>query len=63
MTPDRYEISPAGRRRVQGTAQKRGAKMGLPTWGSFAFGSVFVAVGTGVMFMGMKVIKVAGLSY
>jgi hypothetical protein len=45
MTPDRYEVSSAGRHRMNGFIEKRGAKMGLPSWGGFLFGSVFVAVG------------------
>jgi hypothetical protein len=58
MTPDRYEPSPAGRRRLSGDLQQRGSKMGLPTWGGFLFGSVFVAVGTAIVLVGTKVLPV-----
>ena len=58
MTPDRYEVSPAGRRRMSGFLQKRGSKLGLPTWGGFVFGGLFVAVGTAIILMGTKVFAV-----
>ncbi len=58
MQPDRYEVSPAGRRRLSGTLQQRGSKMGLPTWGGSLFGIPFVAAGTTVALMGTKVIHV-----
>jgi hypothetical protein len=45
MTPDRYEVSSAGRHRMNGFIEKRGTKMGLSSWGGFLFGSVFVAAG------------------
>jgi len=58
VTPDRYEISPAGRRRLSVSLQKRGSRLGLPTWGGFVFGSLFVAVGSFIILAGTKVLKV-----
>jgi hypothetical protein len=58
MTPDRYEVSPAGRRRLTGLLQRRGSKLGLPTWNGLAFGGVFVAAGTAIILTGTKVLKV-----
>jgi hypothetical protein len=58
MQPDRYEVSTAGRHRLSGTLQKRGSKLGLPTAGGFLFGSVFVAIGTGISLVGTKVLQV-----
>jgi hypothetical protein len=58
MTPDRYEISPRGRRRLTGHFQQRGSKLGLPTWAAFGIGSLFVAAGVAIMLAGVKVIKV-----
>ena len=58
MQPDRYELSTAGRHRLSGSAQRRGSKLGLPTAGGFLFGSVFVAVGTGIILVGTKVLQV-----
>jgi hypothetical protein len=58
MQPDRYETSPAGRRRLSGFLQRRTAKLGLPTWGGFAFGGAFVAAGTAIILTGTKVLQV-----
>ena len=58
MMPDRYEPSSAGSRRLSGFLQQRGSKLGLPTWGGFLFGGVFVAVGTAIVLMGTKVLPV-----
>jgi hypothetical protein len=58
MTPDRYEVSPAGNRRLTGVLKQRGVGMGLSTGGGFAFGGVFVAVGAAIILMGTKVIHV-----
>lgn len=58
MSPDRYEPSLPGRRRLSGMMQRRGSKMGLPTWGGFLFGGVFVAAGTGIVLVGTKVLPV-----
>jgi len=57
MNLDRYESS-ANRRRLHGRTEPRGAQTGMPTWGAIAFGGVFVAVGTGVVLMGSRVIPV-----
>lgn len=59
MQPDRYEVSTAGRRRLSGFIQKRGSKLGMPTWCGFLFGSVFVAVGLCVFLVSVKVLPVA----
>jgi hypothetical protein len=58
MRPDRYEPSPAGRRRLSGILQQRGSKMGLPTWGGFLFGSLFVAAGTYMILVGTRNVPV-----
>jgi hypothetical protein len=58
MTPDRYEVSPDGRRRLPGNVQKRGTKMGMTTWGGFLFGGVFVAIGAAIILAGTKVLAV-----
>ncbi len=58
MKPDRYEPSSPGRRRLSGTFQKRGSKLGISTWGGFLFGGVFVAVGTWIILVGTRVIAV-----
>ena len=58
MQPDRYEISSVGRHRLSGNLQKRSTKLGLPTWGGFLFGGVFVAAGTTVVMVGTKVLPV-----
>ena len=57
MQPERWEIS-RQRRRLTGHTEQRGAQTGLPTWGAFAFGSIFVAVGTAIMLVGGRVIPV-----
>jgi hypothetical protein len=58
MRPDRYEPSLPGRRRLSGFIQKRGSKLGLPTWGGFLFGSAFVAVGTFIVLIGTKILPI-----
>jgi hypothetical protein len=58
MKPDRYEPSPAGRRRLTGTIEQRGSKMGLPTWGGWFFGILIVGIGTAIMLVGTKVLPV-----
>jgi hypothetical protein len=62
MQPDCYEVSTAGRRRLSGFLQKRSSRLGMPTWGGFLFGGLFVAVGTAVALAGMKVLPVADRS-
>ena len=62
MTPDRYEVAPPGRRRLNGAIQKRGSKMGMSTVGGLLFGSIFVLTGTAVILLGTKVIKVNSAS-
>jgi hypothetical protein len=58
MKPDRYEASNAGRQRLSGALQKRGSKLGLPTWGGFLFGVPFVAVGAAIILAGTKTLRV-----
>lgn len=58
MKLDRYEPSTPGRRRLAGRTERRGTQTGFTTWGAFAFGGVFVAVGTLVILVGTKVIAV-----
>jgi hypothetical protein len=58
MQPDRYEISSAGRHRLSGNLQKRSTKLGLPTWGGYLFGGLFVAVGTTIVLLGTKILPV-----
>jgi hypothetical protein len=66
MTPDRYEISPPGARRLDGALQERGARTGLTTGVgfavgavfAFAVGAVFAAIGTAIILAGTKVIEV-----
>jgi hypothetical protein len=58
MTPDRYEASPGGSRRLSGFLQRRGSKLGLPTWAGFLFGGVFVAAGTAIMLVGTHILPV-----
>ncbi len=58
MTPDRYEPSPACRRRLSGYLQRRSSKLGVPTWGGFLFGGVFVAVGTAIILVGTRILAV-----
>jgi hypothetical protein len=56
VTPDRYEVSAFGRRRLTGNIQKRGTRLGLPTWAGFAFGSLFVAAGGWITLHGTKIL-------
>src|SRR5208283_5877704 len=42
--------------------QKRGSRLGLPTWGGFVFGGLFMAVGTFIILMGAKVFPVSPAS-
>jgi hypothetical protein len=58
MKPDRYETSSAGRRRLDGYIERRGSKMGMPSWGGLLFGSLFVGAGTFIMLVGTKVLPV-----
>jgi len=58
MTPDRYEVSPAGSGRLTGSLQQRGSKMGMTSAGGFAFGGIFVVAGAAIMLVGAKVLKV-----
>jgi len=52
------EEARTGRRRLSGRTERRGSHMGLPTWGAFLFGSLFVAAGTLIILVGAKVIPV-----
>jgi hypothetical protein len=58
MTPDRYEASLAGPRRLTGRTERRGSQTGFSTAGAIAFGGAFVAVGVGIMLVGLRVIPV-----
>lgn len=58
MTPDRYKVSAFGRQRLTGNIQKRGTRLGLPTWGGFAFGSLFVVAGGSITLAGTKIFPV-----
>lgn len=58
MNPDRYEITSDGRRRLTGFIQKRGSRMGFPSWGRFLFGIPFVAAGALIVLVGTKVVRV-----
>jgi len=58
MQPDRFEVSTAGRRRLTGSIRKRGTKLGMPTWGGFLFGGIFVAIGTPIVLMSTKTVHV-----
>jgi len=55
MTPDRYEVSTAGRQRLTGVMQKRGTRMGYPAGVGFAIGIVFIAAGAAIsLFLARK---------
>jgi hypothetical protein len=58
MKPDRYEFSSGGRQRLSGFIQRRGARLGLPTWGGFLFGGPFVAAGVCIVLAGTKLVPV-----
>jgi hypothetical protein len=58
MTPDRYEVSPAGRRRLTGNLQKRSSKLWMSVGGGFALGGAFVAMGAVMILVGTKVLNV-----
>lgn len=57
MTPDRFESSSI-RRRLPGRTERRGSRTGLSTPGTFAFGGVFVVVGSVIVLAGTKIIHV-----
>jgi hypothetical protein len=57
VTLDRF-VTSTDRRRLSGRTERRGVRTGIPTWGAFAFGSVFVAVGIFVVLVGSRVIPV-----
>ncbi len=48
----------AGRRRLRGRTERRGTATGMPVWGTFLFGLIFVATGTGIGLVGLRVISV-----
>jgi hypothetical protein len=58
MKPDRYELSNTGPQRLSGTLQKRGSKMGMPTWGGFLLGLPFLGVGAAAIGIGTHVLRV-----
>ena len=58
MKPDRYEVSPAGRRRLSGSRRRRGSKLGMATWLGFVFGSPFAVVGVWIVLVGTRIIPV-----
>jgi hypothetical protein len=45
-------------KRLKGRTERRGAATGLPTWGAFLFGTVFVLAGTGIVLVGTRVFEV-----
>jgi hypothetical protein len=57
MNSMRLEIS-TQRKRLVGRTERRGSQTGLPTWGAFVFGGMFVAVGTAILLVGLRVIPV-----
>lgn len=57
MQPLRLEVSTVPRK-LAGRTEQRGSQTGFPTWGAFAFGGVFVAVGTAIALIGMRLIPV-----
>jgi len=57
VQPDRYEVSSAGRQRVTGLIQRRGATPGIPPAMGFIFGGLFVAAGVWIVLMGVGVVK------
>lgn len=57
MNSMRLEIS-TQRQRLAGRTERRGSQTGFPTWGAFAFGGIFAAVGTAIMLVGLRVIPV-----
>lgn len=57
MTLDRLETS-TERRRLPGRTERRGSHTGFPSAGAYLFGAIFVAVGTGVALVGLRVIPV-----
>ena len=58
MTPDHYEVSSAGRRRLSGNLPKRGTRLGMSDGAGLAFGGVFVAVGAYIILIGTKIVTV-----
>ena len=58
MTPDRYEVSPAGRRRLTGNLQRRNSKLWMSVEGGFALGGAFVAIGVVMILVGTRVLIV-----
>lgn len=58
MKLKQLDVSAAGRRRLSGRTERRGSQMGLPTWGAFLFGGVFVAAGVAIFLAGIGVIHV-----
>ena len=58
MKPDRYEVSSDGHQRLSGFIQRRGSRMGFPSWVGFLFGIPFVAAGALIVLMGTKLVPV-----
>jgi hypothetical protein len=58
----RLEEPATGRKRLTNRTQRLGSQTGLPTWGAFLFGTVFVAAGTFLALAGMGVIPVKSSS-
>ena len=60
MKLDRYEIAPAGRRRLSEAGEQRGSQVDgfSSAWGAFAFSSVFVVAGTLILLVGTRLIPV-----
>jgi hypothetical protein len=45
-------------RRLKGRTEQRGSRTGFSVWGAMIFGFVFVATGTCIVLMGMRIIRV-----
>jgi hypothetical protein len=61
MTPGRYETSNEAQR-LSGVMEQRGSHSGFSTLGAFLFGSVFVAIGSGIILVGTKVIAIGNVN-
>jgi hypothetical protein len=46
------------RRRLRGGTQRRGTHSGFPVWGALLFGGVFVAAGTAITLVGLRLLPV-----
>lgn len=60
MLPLTYEPGFGNPQRLSGRTQARGARTGMSTGGGLVFGGVFVAVGTFIVLLGLRVIEPGG---